>query len=64
VLGAKEVPAEPHPTQTASLTFIARNVAAGTYFVRLGVDGVESLLIDRSDPDDLTFDTTQRLEIT
>jgi hypothetical protein len=64
VLGAKEVPAEPHPTQTASLTFVARNMAVGTHFVRLRVDGAESLLIDRANPDDIQFDPTQALELT
>lgn len=53
LLGGDEVPAEPHPTQTGNLTFIAKDdppgkFAAGDYFVRLRVDGVDSLLIDRS----------------
>ena len=53
LLGGDEVPAEPHPAKTGSLTFIAVDdppgkFAAGDYFVRLRVDGVDSLLIDRS----------------
>jgi hypothetical protein len=53
LLGGDEVPGEPHPTQTGNLTFIAKDdppgkFAAGDYFVRLRVDGVDSLLIDRS----------------
>jgi uncharacterized protein DUF4255 len=64
VLGAKEVSADPHPTQTASLTFVAANMAAGSYRVRLRIDGAESLLIDRSVPGDLKFDDTQSLELT
>jgi hypothetical protein len=53
LLRGDEVPAEAHATQTGSLTFVAVDdppgkFAAGDYFVRLRVDGVDSLLIDRS----------------
>jgi len=53
LLGGDEVSAEPHSVTTGSLTFIAKDdppgkFAAGDYFVRLRVDGVDSLLIDRS----------------
>ena len=53
LLGGDEVPAQPHAVRTGNLTFIARDdppgkFAAGDYFVRLRVDGVDSLLIDRS----------------
>jgi hypothetical protein len=53
LVGGDEVPAEPHPAQTGNLTFIANDdpagkFAPGDYFVRLRVDGVDSLLIDRS----------------
>jgi len=64
VLGSKEVLAEPHPTQTSSLTFIARGMAAGAYRVRLRVDGAESPLVDRSDPARPVFDESQTLELT
>jgi len=62
-LGSKEVPANDHPVQTNSLTFVVPNMAAGTYPVRLSVDGVESILIDRSDPANLKYDPTQVLEL-
>jgi hypothetical protein len=53
LLGGDEVPAEPHLSQTGNLTFVAKDdpqgkFAPGDYFVRLRVDGVDSLLIDRS----------------
>ena len=53
LLGGDEVSAAPHSVTTGSLTFIAKDdppgkFAAGDYFVRLRVDGVDSLLIDRS----------------
>jgi hypothetical protein len=63
VLGSREVPASPHPAQTDTLEFVASNLAAGEYRVRLRVDGAESLLIDRSDPKDLKFDETQKVTL-
>jgi hypothetical protein len=53
LLGSDEVPAEPHAAETANLTFIALDdppgkFVSGDYFVRLRVDGVDSLLIDHT----------------
>ena len=64
VLGAKEVAAQPHPTQTGTLTFIATGMTAGEVRVRLRVDGAESLLIDRTNPATPKFDETQKLVLT
>lgn len=64
VLGSKEVSADPHPTQGSSLNFVFTGMAGGEYFVRLRVDGAESILIDRSDPANLKFDPTQKLVLT
>jgi hypothetical protein len=64
VVGSKEVLAEAHPAQTAAVTFIARAMAAGTYRLRLRVDGAESPLVDRSDPARPMFDESQVLELT
>jgi hypothetical protein len=47
-LGGQEVSAVEHPAQTKQLSFAARGVAAGEYFIRLRVDGVDSQLIDLS----------------
>ena len=46
ILGQHEAPAEAHTTQTAQLSFIFRNLAAGDYPVRLRIDALESWLID------------------
>ncbi len=46
LLGDHEVPADPHPTQTSTLTFTVPGASAGTFAIRLRVDGVDSLLID------------------
>jgi hypothetical protein len=63
LLGDAEVPAVAFTTQTANPTFAATNIAAGTLFFRLRVDGVDSLLINMtvSPP---VFDITQQVTVT
>jgi Pvc16 N-terminal domain len=63
LLGDQEILAQPHPARTASLTFQAVNLTAGDYFVRLRVDGVDSLLINRSVTPP-AFDPTQKVTVT
>ncbi len=48
LLGDREVPAQAHPAQTDTLVFVVDNAPVGTRYIRLRVDGVDSLLIDRS----------------
>ncbi|HEX7318191.1 MAG TPA: DUF4255 domain-containing protein [Pyrinomonadaceae bacterium] len=62
VVGESEAPAQPHATRTNTLTFRFREMPAGDYHVRLRVDGVESLLVNRavSPP---AFDATQRVTV-
>jgi hypothetical protein len=48
LIGEQEVLAEARPGQTGALTFIVRNATAGEFLVRVRVDGVDSLLEDRS----------------
>lgn len=48
LLGNTEIAADAHAAQTGTLTFQASGVTAGDYFVRLRVDGVDSLLVDNS----------------
>ena len=47
-LGGTSGPADPHPTQTSTLTFKLGDAPPGAQPVRLTVDGVDSLLVDRS----------------
>ncbi len=47
-VGAREVPSQPHPTAVASLTFRIDAAPPGRHWLRLRVDGVDSLLVDRS----------------
>jgi Pvc16 N-terminal domain len=61
-LGGRSAPAEPHPTQTPTLTFELGDVPFGQQWVRLTVDGVDSLLVDRS-AEPPTFDATQSVTV-
>jgi hypothetical protein len=63
LLGDQEILAQPHGAQTAALTFLASNVVAGDYFVRVRVDGVDSLLVDRSKTPPV-FDPAQTVKAT
>jgi hypothetical protein len=62
VVGATEAPAQPHTTRTNTLTFRFGQLAAGEYFVRLRVDGVESLLVNRA-AEPPAFDATQKVTV-
>ena len=63
LLGSLEIPAQSFAAQTATLTFAASNLASGSYFFRLRIDGVDSLLVNRavSPP---VFDPTQQVTVT
>ena len=63
LISDQEVVAAPHPTQTNTLTFDALGLSAGAYFVRLRVDGVDSLLVKRNVTPPV-FDTTQQVTVT
>lgn len=56
--------ADPNMTQTDTLTFVAGQIAAGTYRLRLRIDGVDSPLIDLSNPAQPKFDDSQQVTIT
>ena len=61
-LGGDTALAEAHPTQTATLTFELATVPPGSQWVRLTVDGVESLLVDRS-AEPPAFDPSQSVAV-
>ncbi|MFI5458424.1 MAG: DUF4255 domain-containing protein [Isosphaerales bacterium] len=58
----QDIPAPDVAVQTATLNFTV-SLTAGAYFVRLRVDGVDSLLVDRSVTPPV-FDPTQMVTIT
>lgn len=62
LLGSRELPVTPFGAQTNSLDFHLSDPVPGDYFVRLRVDGVDSLMVDRAVTPPV-FDTTQRLTI-
>ena len=62
LIGDYAFPADPQPAQTNTLTFCVADVPAGPYFVRLRVDGVDSLLIDYMATPPI-FDETQRITL-
>jgi Pvc16 N-terminal domain len=63
MLGSNEFLADPHPNQTDTLTFSTTGLGAADYWVRLRVDGVDSLLVDRSKTPPV-FDPTQKVTVT
>jgi len=63
LLGGQEVFADLHAAQTNTLTFQAAGVAPGDYFVRLRVDGVDSILVDKTVKPPV-FDPAQKVTVT
>jgi hypothetical protein len=61
-LGGHTAPVAPHPNPTSTLTFEFGDVPPGPQWVRLTVDGVESLLVDY-DAVPPAFDPTQTLAV-
>ena len=61
-LGGATGIAEPHAAATSTLTFQLGDVPSGNQWVRLTVDGVESLLVDRA-AEPPTFDSTQSVAV-
>ena len=57
-----ELTPDAHAAQTATLTFPAVTLAAGKYFARLRIDGVDSLLVKR-DVTPPIFDPTQLVTV-
>jgi Pvc16 N-terminal domain len=62
MVGDRQVTAEPHFAQTDSVSFMVRGAEPGEFFVRLRVDGVDSLLVDRSVTPP-SFDPAQKVTI-
>ena len=52
------------PTQPSTITFAVPGVVAGTYVVRLRVDGVDSIPIVQGKPASAGFDATQKVTVT
>jgi hypothetical protein len=63
LLGSTEYAPGPRPMQTGTLTFAATGLTPGTLWFRLRVDGVDSILVDRSKTPPV-FDPTQQVTVT
>jgi len=63
LLNDQEILPNPHTTQTATLTFQAQNLIARAYFVRLRIDGVDSLLVNKAVTPP-QFDASQQVTVT
>ncbi len=63
ILGSQESPAQPIQNQGGNVSFDASGFQTGVYRARLRVDGVDSLLVDRSDPRNPKFDPTQQITL-
>jgi hypothetical protein len=48
ILGSRAIAAEPHPAQTAAVTFIVPDAQPGTYLAAVRVDGIDSPRVDRA----------------
>jgi hypothetical protein len=62
VLGGDSALADPIATSSSTLTFRLGDVPSGPQWVRLTVDGVESLLVDRS-AHPPAFDSSQSVAV-
>jgi hypothetical protein len=63
LLGNREILAGAHPAQTNTLQFLVTDTPPGEHSVRLRVDGVDSMLVDRTVTPPV-FDETQKVTIT
>lgn len=55
LIGGREILAQPHPAITQTLNF--RDVPRGVHYLRLRVDGIDSILVDHSVRPPVFFDT-------
>jgi hypothetical protein len=62
---ARQITAEPHPAATGSLTFIVAKapLSAAGFYIRLRVDGVDSLLVANYEAKPPAFDENQKVKI-
>lgn len=63
IVGSSEFLADPITTASGTLSVSTSGLTAGSYWVRLRVDGVDSLLVDRSKTPPV-FDPTQQITLT
>lgn len=62
-IGDREIPAQAHATQTSNLSFLLPSDLSGTSFIRLRVDGVDSLLVQDYSAATPAFDPSQKVTL-
>jgi hypothetical protein len=62
-VGGTEIQAEQHTDPTFTLKFIDKDLPAGSYKVRLRIDGVDSLLVLQSEGGQPIFDPSQVVDV-
>lgn len=63
LVGDREIPAQAHPTQTSSLSFLLPPDLSGSFFLRLRVDGIDSQLVQDYTAASPAFDPLQKVTI-
>ncbi|MEM6353488.1 MAG: DUF4255 domain-containing protein [Cyanobacteria bacterium P01_D01_bin.14] len=63
LVGDRELLAQPRTVRTNTLVFQASDIPAGDYFIRLRIDGVDSLLIQDYEARPPQFDPTQQVTL-
>ena len=63
LVGDRELLAQPRSDRTNTLVFEATNLAAGNYYIRLRIDGVDSLLIQDYEARPPQFDPNQQVTL-
>lgn len=63
LLGNRELLAQPRSDRTNTLTFQVTDMPAGNYFVRLRIDGADSLLVQDFEARPPQFDPTQQVTL-
>jgi hypothetical protein len=62
LLGDREILSQPHPVQTDTLNFLIEDAEPGSRYARVRIDGIDSLLVDRSTTPP-TFDSAMEVII-
>lgn len=62
LFGDREILSQPHPASTDTLDFLVTGAEPGYYYVRVRIDGIDSLLVDRSATPP-AFDSAMKVKI-
>jgi hypothetical protein len=63
IVGNREVGVNPRASVNDPLVFVLKKADAGAFWLRLRVDGADSLLVDRRDDKKPAFDPSQKVTV-